>query len=252
MKLWLAWIVALIATFVLTISLNALLDDTGLADVDSPLLARFFILSFWLVGAVGTPLIAYYKGRRWWLWLLLGLFGQILSFFAVAFVERPTPPISPEEREQILTYYGEGAKVTAFQTREADIYNSALLMYGNNLRETEPLQAMLEASERLALSAKECMRRYSELSPIPPLAAEDYAAWGLVFMDYSAWADAQHDVFVALSQGYTPVVSRVQELMAASEKSRKAAEGVSKRLLQRARFDANDLAQLYRITQDEH
>jgi len=99
MLLWLAWVVAFLATAVLTISLNELFTSTGVVDIDSPALVGVIILAFWLIGSFGTPLVAYRKGRRWWLWLILGIFGQLPSFFAVAFAEHPSSPISPEERK---------------------------------------------------------------------------------------------------------------------------------------------------------
>jgi hypothetical protein len=151
----------------------------------------------------------------------------------------------------VLTYYKEGTKVSSFQTREADRYNSALLIHGNDLSNPESMQAMLAASERLARAAKDCIRRHSDISPVPDLAAEDYIAWSQVYMDYSAWADAQNDVFVALSQGYTPIAARVQQLMTAVENQRKVAERASKGLLQRARFNVNELAQMLKTSQEE-
>jgi hypothetical protein len=60
-KLWLAWIIAFIATAVLTVSLNTLFADTSLAEVDNPLLAWIVGGAFWLIGSFGTPLIAIIK-----------------------------------------------------------------------------------------------------------------------------------------------------------------------------------------------
>jgi hypothetical protein len=100
---------------------------------------------------------------------------------------------------------------------------------------------MLDASKKLALSSKQCMQHHAELTPVPDLAGADYVAWGLTYMDYSAWADAQHDAFVALSQGRTPIATRVRELFDASEKQRMVAERASRNLLQSIGLTGQDL-----------
>lgn len=246
MNLWLAWVVAFAATAVLTFSLNTLFADTGLSEVDIPELSWILGGGLWLVGSFGTPLVAYYRGRRWWLWLILGLFGQIPSLFAVAFAERPSPPLSPQERELLFTYWIEIQNIARFQTAEADLYNSAVLIHGNSLDNAESMQGLLKVSARLSESGRECLRRLAATSSVPELAAEDYVAWKLVYMDYSSWADAVHDAVVALSQGHTPIGARVNELFRAAEKRRQLGESVSKRLLQRAQFSPDELAGIIR------
>ena len=151
------------------------------------------------------------------------------------------PRISPEMREQVLVYYRQSISITALQTREADRYNSALVMHMNNLDQPESARALVEASRRLALCAKECIRRHTQVSAVPELAGADYAVWAMVYQDYSNWAEASHDAFVALSQGLTPVFSRVQELMDISEKQRKAGEEAGNKLLRSIGVKAGDL-----------
>ena len=151
------------------------------------------------------------------------------------------PSVSPEECEEVLAYYRRSFRITALQTREADRYNSVLVIHMNNLDQPESARALVEASTRLALCAKECIRQHAQVSSVPELAGADYAAWGLVYQDYSNWAEASHDAFVALSQGLTPVFSRVQELMNLSEKRRKAGEESGKKLLRSIGLKAGDL-----------
>lgn len=151
------------------------------------------------------------------------------------------PKVSPEERDQVLAYYRRSFSITALQTREADRYNSVLVIHMNNLEQPESAQALVEASRRLALCAKECIRRHAQVPSVPELAGVDYATWSMVYQDYANWAEASHDAFVALAQGLMPVFSRVQELMDISEKRRRAAEEAGKKLLRSIGLKAGDL-----------
>lgn len=159
------------------------------------------------------------------------------------------PKVSPADREQVLAYYRRSLSITALQTREADLYNSALVIHLNNLDEAESVQTLVEASRRLALCAKECIRRHSQMASVPELAGADYATWGMVYQDYSNWAQASHDTFVALSQSLRPAFSRVQDLMDISEKRRKAGEESGKKLLRAIGFRAEDLPGLMAASQ---
>lgn len=159
-------------------------------------------------------------------------------------------PITPDGREEVMAYYEKSVRITALQTREADQYNSALLIHMNSLDDSESAKTMIDASKRLALCGKECIRRHASLSPVPDPAAADYAAWGLLYNDYSAWADAQHDAFVALSQGRTPVATRVRELMDTSERQRKVAEREGRNLLQAVGLKGQDLQRFMAAGQD--
>lgn len=151
------------------------------------------------------------------------------------------PKVSPEEREQVLAYYRRSFAITALQTREADRYNSALVIHMNNLDRPESAQALVEASRRLALCATECIRRHAQVPSVPELAGSDYATWGMVYQHYASWAEASHDAFVAMSQGLAPAFSRVQQLMDISEKRRMAGEESGKKLLRSIGLKASDL-----------
>lgn len=154
------------------------------------------------------------------------------------------PPVSDEEREQVMAYYVDTLGVTGLQDREAVRYNSALIQHMNHMDEPESIAVMFEASRRLSLCGKELIRRHAAMGSIPELAAGDYAAWTLVYYDYSAWADAQHDAFVALSEGRTPFGPRVQELFEQSEKQRKKAETAGQKLLTLVGVGASDAQRL--------
>lgn len=152
-----------------------------------------------------------------------------------------TPRVSPEERDEGLAYFRKSTAISALQTREADRYNSALMIHLNNLDQPESVKALVEASRRLALCAKECIRRHALISPLPEVAGRDYAAWSMVYQDYSAWAESTHDAMVAVSRGLTPATERVQHLMAVSEKRQRAAEAEGVRLVRALGLKTADL-----------
>lgn len=77
------------------------------------------------------------------------------------------PKISEEEREEILKYIDDSSAVIGLQTREADRYNSALLIHMNQLDDPDSVRVLFDASERLLLCAEECISRHRRLSPLP-------------------------------------------------------------------------------------
>lgn len=154
-----------------------------------------------------------------------------------------SPPISPQARAEALDYIDASSGILGLQTHEADMYNSALLNHMNSLDDPQSAQAMVDASQRLALSAKECIRRHNGLD-LPESAAASYAAWNFVLHAYSEWATAQYDTFVAISQGRTPFGERVAQLMAESERLRKKAEQEDLKLVRPLGLNASDIQRI--------
>ena len=164
----------------------------------------------------------------------MGLFGRRLS---------------NDERRAAFKYYEAAVRVTAFQEREGDRYNSALMSHMNSLDDPASAETMVAASSRLKDSSRELRRRHGQLHSLPDidLVTRDYAAWGLLYMKYEAWAQAQADAFVALAAGREPVTSRVAQLMADAEASRKEAEKASERLLSAMGIGASDIRRLHQV-----
>jgi len=158
--------------------------------------------------------------------------------------------LSAEERDDVFDYYRKTLLLTGLQEREADRYNSSVTVHLNSLDDPESVGVMLRASRRLALLGKELLRRHAVLAPVPQIATRDYAAWGLLFRAYATWAQAQYDVFTALSQGREPFWPRVLELKEAEDKQRKMAEREAAELLRAVRAKASDLQQLTAAAQE--
>ena len=116
--------------------------------------------------------------------------------------------LSQDDRTKALDYHERSLGVLVLQDREADLYNRALMVHMNTVLDDPESQAvMVQASKRLSLAGKELVRRHSALSiPEIDLVGRDYMAWHGMYMAYSEWADAQHDVYVAIAAGRRAVV----------------------------------------------
>lgn len=101
------------------------------------------------------------------------------------------PKIEGTELEECLVYFENECKITAFQTREADLYNDVLERYGNLLsNDKRAATEVCEASRRLVQAAEEIIRRHESIAHIPQQASSLYAAWNVTFQANKAWATA--------------------------------------------------------------
>jgi len=153
------------------------------------------------------------------------------------------PKISEEEREEILKYFDDSSAVNGLQTREADRYNSALLIHMNQLDQPESVRILLDASERLFRCAEECVLRQRKLS-LPERALVSYSAWSATLDSYLQWARATHDAFVAISEGMTPNAERVLHLFSEQDRHRKLADREDIKLLKPLGLNAIDLRRI--------
>jgi hypothetical protein len=94
------------------------------------------------------------------------------------------------------------------------------------------------------------MKRHAALSiPDIDLVGADYMAWHAMYMAYSEWADAQHDVYVAIASGRHAVDSRVRDLFGASENAHKIAELQTKKLLQAVGLTPKDAQRIVAVSE---
>ena len=151
--------------------------------------------------------------------------------------------IQGDERQECLAYLQEECKFRAFQEKEADLYNDAVVKYGNSMT-TDSLASkeMCRAANRLSQSASAILKRRAGMASIPDVASTIYLAWQMTYSDYSAWASAQYATIQAVANGMQPNIARVRELLSQSEKSRHKAENEEKRLLKRLNLNINDIS----------
>lgn len=147
------------------------------------------------------------------------------------------PKIRDDELRKYLAYLEEEWKLTAFQEKEADLYNNAVVKYSSSVStNTHAAKQMCRAANRLAQSASEILRRRGKMASVPDAASAMYFAWQLTYSDYSAWATAQSAAIEAVANGMEPRSERVRGLLAQSEKSRNKAMNEEKKLLKRLKL----------------
>ena len=156
------------------------------------------------------------------------------------------PKIQGEELRKCLAYLEEEFKHTAFQEKEADLYNNALIKYGKSIStDSRAAKEACQAANRLAQSAGEILRRREQIAPIPDAASATYFAWQLTYSDYSAWATAQAAAIEAAATGMEPYGERVRELLLQSEKSREKAMKEMEKLIKRLKLSGDRAQQLF-------
>ena len=156
------------------------------------------------------------------------------------------PKIQGEELHKCLAYLEEEFKLTAFQEKEADLYNNALVKYGKSIStDSHAAKEACQAANRLVQSAGEILRRREQIAPIPDAASATYFAWQLTYSDYSSWATAQAAAIEAVANGIEPISERVRELLLQSEKSREKAMKEMKKLIRRLKLSGNEAQKLF-------
>ena len=157
-----------------------------------------------------------------------------------------SPKIQGDELRRCSAYLEEEWKFKAFQEKEADLYNNALVKYGKSIStDSRAAKEVCQAVNRLAQSASEILRRRGEMTSIPDVAPAMYFAWQLTYSDYSTWATAQAVAIEAAVNGMEPYGERVRDLLSQSEKSRHEAEKEEKKLLKRLRLNDAEARQLF-------
>ena len=99
--------------------------------------------------------------------------------------------IDSKELKECLVYFEAETKVIAFQSKEADLFNNAMVEYSNSIMEN-PLAAkkIKVSTNRLSQSATEVLRRHEEIKNIPFSASAMRSAWHVAFLVNTAWASA--------------------------------------------------------------
>jgi len=146
-----------------------------------------------------------------------------------------------EEFNRSLEYLEESYKLTAFQEKEADIYNEALTRYLPSLAsDGHSAKEMLKVAERFKKAAHLLLTRSRQLVRVPESVGLLHLAWQKTFSDYTAWIDAQYAAYSAIAEGKPPFAERVQTLLRQQEESHRKALQEKKKLLKLPR--ANGLA----------
>jgi hypothetical protein len=160
--------------------------------------------------------------------------------------------IDSKELQECLVYFEAETKVIAFQSKEADIFNSAMVEYGKSITES-PLASkkMKISTNRLAQSAAEILRRHEEIKNIPFSASAMRSAWHVAFLVNAAWASAmveaiESNIFAFLKQakGMNPAIGYAQQLTLEFKKAWRGADEENKKLLKKLKVSAEDIEEI--------
>ena len=160
--------------------------------------------------------------------------------------------IDSKELQECLAYFEAETKVIAFQSKEADLFNSAMVEYGNSIMDS-PLAAkkMKISTNRLAQSATEMLRRHGEIKNVPFPASAMRSAWHVAFLVNAAWASAMVEAiesnifaFLRQSEGMNPETGYAQQLALEFKKAWRRADEEDKKLLKKLKVSAQDIEEI--------
>jgi hypothetical protein len=160
--------------------------------------------------------------------------------------------IDSKELEECLVYFEAETKVIAFQSKEADLFNSAMVEYGKSIMEnTLAAKKMKISTNRLAQSATEILRRHEEIKNIPFSASAMRSAWHVAFLVNAAWASAmveaiESNIFAFLKQAknVNPEIGYAQQLALEFKKAWRKADEEDKKLLKKLKVSAEDIEKI--------
>lgn len=161
----------------------------------------------------------------------MGLFGK--------------PKIEGDELKRCLAYFEAESRVTAFQTREADIYNNTLVKYLDSIaKDQSAAREVHNAANRLLRAAHEVMRRHKAIESVPDAASAMRYAWHITFLAYASWAEAAASGTEAMAKGMTPQYRYVQQLLNEHQTAWRRADEEDKKFLKKLKVTANDIADI--------
>jgi len=187
--------------------------------------------------------------------IVLSNIVKVISFIVFVLVIKMllfgNPKIEGDELKRCLAYYEAQLRVTAFHTKEADLFNNALVKYLNSVKEN-PVAAneMCKAADRLVQAAHEVNRRHEEIQPIPDAASAMHFVWRVTFQSVTAWAEANLSSIEALANGMTPDKAYVQHLVDEYQAAWRKAQEEDKKFLRRVKVTAGEIERILSRTDE--
>ncbi len=153
--------------------------------------------------------------------------------------------IEGDELKRCLAYYEASLSLTAFQTREADLFNNTLVTYLNSMPE-DPVAAteVCKAANRLVQAAHEIIRRHIEMEPIPDGASGMHLVWRATFHSFATWAGASLSAMEALANGREPHEAYLQQLVAECQAEQHKAQNEDMEFLRSLRVTRGEIAKI--------
>jgi len=156
-----------------------------------------------------------------------------------------SPKIDGKELQECLAYFETQTRVITFQTKETDLYNNAMVKYGNSITEN-PLAASeaCKAANRLSQAATEVLRRHEEIKNVPAAASAMHHAWYVTFHANATWASATSEAIEAMAEGMNPHTMYVQQLVEQYQKAWRRADDEDKKFLKRLKVSAEEIVKI--------
>ncbi|MDP2719344.1 MAG: hypothetical protein Q8P44_05895 [Dehalococcoidia bacterium] len=210
------------------------------SSIDNELLSRLS-LPIWL--ALMLPVEGWaLRNKKRSMWHLL---WGMTTFGWIIILCLGSPKIDGNELQECLAYLETETEITAFQTREADLYNNTLVKYGNSIVEN-PLAAseVSNAAKRLMQASAEVLRRHEAITSVPKEASLMQYAWHTTFQAYAAWAIATTAAMEATAEGMTPHMEYVEQLFKEQQKAWRWAQDEEKKFLKRLKVNPEEIAKI--------
>jgi transcription initiation factor IIF auxiliary subunit len=156
-----------------------------------------------------------------------------------------SPKIDGNELQQCLAFFEAETKVITFQTKEADIYNNAMVKYGNSIKENSlAASEACKAAKRLSQAATEVLKRHEEIKNTPIAASAMQFAWHVTLLANATWASATAAAIEAVASGMNPNMMYVQQLVKEYQEAWRKAQDEDKKFLKRLKVSADDIAKI--------
>jgi hypothetical protein len=156
-----------------------------------------------------------------------------------------SPKIDGTELQECLTYFEAQTKVVAFQTKEADLYNNAMVKYGNSITQNSSAASeACKAAKRLSKASTEVLSRHEQIENIPAPASAMHYSWYMTFQANLAWASATYKAIEAMAEGMNPNTAYVQQLVEQYQKAWRKADDEDKKFVKRLKVSPDVLARI--------
>lgn len=159
-----------------------------------------------------------------------------------------SPKINGKELQECIIYLETENKVIFSHTKEAYIYNNAMVEHGNSILGNPSLaKDMIKAAKRLSQAATEILKQHEEIQNVPVAASAMYSAWHMAFLTHADWASVmviaiESNIFALLeaAKGMNHEIEYAQQLAERYHKAYRRAEDEYRKLLKRLKLRAED------------
>jgi tetratricopeptide (TPR) repeat protein len=147
------------------------------------------------------------------------------------------------ELQECLSYFEALNKVLAFQDKETDLFNNAMIEYGNSIEDHPGARVandMKRAINRLEQAATEIIKRHEKIRNVPNAASTMHSAWLESFSANALWASAMVEAIESspyalldMASGMTPQIEYAEQLAREHQKRFGRAQDEYEKLLNR-------------------